>query len=44
MSRDLKRKLSDELISLVRAHEAANDAFDEVACQKLGLNRTTCAA
>jgi len=40
MSRDLKRKLADELISLVRAHEAANDAFDEVACQKLGVNRT----
>ena len=40
MSRDLKRKLADELISLARAHEAANDAFDEVACQKLGINRT----
>ena len=40
MSRDLKRKLADELISLVRAHEAANDAFDEVACEKLGINRT----
>ena len=40
MSRDLKRKLAGELISLVRAHEAANDAFDEVACQKLGINRT----
>jgi DNA-binding MarR family transcriptional regulator len=24
----------------MRAHEAANDAFDEVACQKLGINRT----
>ncbi len=40
MSRDLKRKLADELIGLARAHEAANDAFDEVACQKLGINRT----
>jgi DNA-binding MarR family transcriptional regulator len=40
MSRDLKRKLADELVSLARAHEAANDAFDEVACQKLGINRT----
>lgn len=40
MSRDLKRKLAEELIRLVRANEAANDAFDEVACQKLGLNRT----
>jgi len=29
-----------ELISLAREHEAANDAFDEVACQKLGINRT----
>ena len=40
MSRDLKRRLADELVSFVRAHEAANDAFDEVACQKLGINRT----
>lgn len=40
MSRDLKRKLAEELIHLARAHEAANDAFDEVACQKLGINRT----
>jgi DNA-binding MarR family transcriptional regulator len=40
MSRDLKRELADELIHLVRAHEAANDAFDEVACGKLGINRT----
>jgi DNA-binding MarR family transcriptional regulator len=40
MPRDIKRKLADELISLARAHEAANDAFDEVACQKLGINRT----
>lgn len=40
MPRDLKRKLAEELIHLARAHEAANDAFDEVACQKLGINRT----
>ena len=40
MSRELKRKLGEELIQLARAHEAANDAFDEVACQKLGINRT----
>jgi DNA-binding MarR family transcriptional regulator len=36
----MKRKLAEELIGLARAHEAANDAFDEVACQKLGINRT----
>jgi len=36
----MKKKLAEELIGLARAHEAANDAFDEVACQKLGINRT----
>jgi DNA-binding MarR family transcriptional regulator len=40
MSRDSKRALADDLIRLVREHEAANDAFDEVACLKLGINRT----
>jgi DNA-binding MarR family transcriptional regulator len=40
MSRENKKELAEELISLARAHEAANDAFDEVACQKLGINRT----
>ena len=40
MSRDQKKKLAEELIYLARAHEAANDAFDEIACQKLGINRT----
>ena len=40
MSRELKRKLGEQLIEVARAHEAANDAFDEVACQKLGINRT----
>ena len=40
MSREMKRELADELIQLARAHEAANDAFDEVACQRLGINRT----
>ena len=24
----------------MRAHEAANEAFDDVACEKLGINRT----
>ena len=28
------------MIHLARAHQAANDAFDEVAYQKLGINRT----
>jgi DNA-binding MarR family transcriptional regulator len=40
VSRESKRELSERLIQLARAHEAANDAFDEVACQKLGINRT----
>jgi DNA-binding MarR family transcriptional regulator len=40
MSRETKRTLVEELISLARAHEAANDAFDEVAREKLGVNRT----
>jgi DNA-binding MarR family transcriptional regulator len=34
------KKLAEELIRLAREHEAANDAFDEIACQKLGVNRT----
>ena len=40
MSREKKQTLVDELIHLARAHEAANDAFDEVAREKLGINRT----
>ena len=40
MSRDKKHDLVDELLHLARAHEAANDAFDEVAREKLGINRT----
>jgi DNA-binding MarR family transcriptional regulator len=40
MSREKKQKLVDEVIHLARAHEAANDAFDEVAREKLGINRT----
>ena len=40
MSRDKKQELVDELLHLARAHEAANDAFDEVAREKLGINRT----
>jgi DNA-binding MarR family transcriptional regulator len=36
----MKQKLVEEVIHLARAHEAANDAFDEVAREKLGINRT----
>ena len=40
MSRESKRDLVAQVIHLARAHQAANDAFDEVAYQKLGINRT----
>jgi DNA-binding MarR family transcriptional regulator len=40
LSRETKKELIGELIHLARAHEAANDAFDEVACRRLGVNRT----
>jgi DNA-binding MarR family transcriptional regulator len=40
MSRGTKEELIGELLYLFRAHEAANDAFDELAARKLGLNRT----
>ena len=40
MSREKKQQLVDELVRMARAHEAANDAFDEVAREKLGINRT----
>ena len=40
MSRESKAELTEELIHVARAREAANDAFDQVACQKLGVNRT----
>jgi DNA-binding MarR family transcriptional regulator len=40
MSRESKADLAEQVIHLARANEAANDAFDEVACQKLGINRT----
>jgi DNA-binding MarR family transcriptional regulator len=40
MSRETKQELGNELIRLAREHEAANEAFDEVAAQKLGVNRT----
>jgi DNA-binding MarR family transcriptional regulator len=40
MSREKKQILVAELIRLARAHEAANDAFDEVARERLGINRT----
>ena len=40
MSRETKEHLADELIRVAREEEAANDAFDEVAAQKLGVNAT----
>ena len=40
MSRETKKDLVAQVIHLARAHQAANDAFDEVAYQKLGINRT----
>jgi DNA-binding MarR family transcriptional regulator len=40
MSRESKKELIEELIHLARENEAANDAFDEVASRKLGINRT----
>ena len=39
MSRE-KRQRVEQLLHLSRAHEAANEAFDDVACEKLGINRT----
>ena len=40
MSRETKKEMIEEVIHLARAHQAANDAFDEVAYSKLGINRT----
>ena len=40
MSRETKEHLADELIRVAREEEAANDAFDEVAAQTLGVNPT----
>ena len=40
MPRESKEDLLQEAIHLARASQAANDAFDEVAYQKLGINRT----
>jgi DNA-binding MarR family transcriptional regulator len=40
VSRESKKELAEQLIHLAREQEAANDAFDEVACQTLGINRT----
>jgi DNA-binding MarR family transcriptional regulator len=39
MSRE-KPELVEQLLHLSRAHEAANETFDDVACEKLGINRT----
>jgi DNA-binding MarR family transcriptional regulator len=40
VSRETKDQLAEEVILAAREEEAANDAFDEVAAQKLGVNRT----
>jgi DNA-binding MarR family transcriptional regulator len=40
VSRESKKDSVEQVIHLARAHQAANDAFDEVAYQKLGINRT----
>jgi DNA-binding MarR family transcriptional regulator len=40
MSRRSKDELIREVIQLAREHQAANDAFDVVAYEKLGINRT----
>jgi DNA-binding MarR family transcriptional regulator len=40
VSRESKDELFQELLRLAREEEAANDAFDEVASRKLGINRT----
>jgi DNA-binding MarR family transcriptional regulator len=40
LSRETKQQLVEQVIHFARAHQAANDAFDEVAYQKLGINRT----
>jgi DNA-binding MarR family transcriptional regulator len=40
VSRETKKDLVEQVIHLARAHQAANDAFDEVAYAKLGINRT----
>jgi DNA-binding MarR family transcriptional regulator len=40
VSRRSKGELIQEVIHLARQHQAANDAFDEVAYEKLGINRT----
>jgi|SRR5215211_1988429 len=40
MSRESKKELVGQAIGLVRENQAANDAFDEVAYGKLGINRT----
>ncbi len=40
MSRETKNELAEELLRTAREEDAANDAFDEVAAEKLGVNRT----
>jgi DNA-binding MarR family transcriptional regulator len=40
VSRESKKDLVQQAITLVRENQAANDAFDELAYEKLGINRT----
>ena len=40
MARETKRDLVGQVIGLAREQQAANEAFDEVAYEKLGINRT----
>ena len=40
MTRDTKEALAEELLRTAREQDAADDAFDEVAAEKLGVNRT----
>jgi DNA-binding MarR family transcriptional regulator len=40
LSRQNRAKLTEDLVYEIRASQVANDAFDDVACAALGINRT----
>ena len=40
LSRDQRASLLDELLTEVRMHQNAQDAFDDAACALLGINRS----
>jgi DNA-binding MarR family transcriptional regulator len=40
LSRENREKLTEDLVYEIRAGQVANDAFDDVACAALGINRT----